>query len=202
MPYVARLWYRWVIPLSAETVNVERGPLSILTTLPVRRLDIHIGKYSMVDFFDLNNVANDAHTQFMNWTVVNNSAYDYAADTRGYTYGGVIDYEDRFWGARFAEALISKRANGLNLQKNLQDAHSENYEIEFRPVQCDDRAARIINAKDPPALTQLYHSNINQHMPSTCFCALWSSGRKAITPRGGSLLREASFDMVTLPFTP
>ncbi len=133
MPYVARLWYRLVIPLSNETVKVDRTPLSILTTLPVRRLDIHIGKFALVDFFDLNSVANDSHTQFMNWTVVNNGAYDYAADTRGYTYGGVIDYEDRSWGVRFAEALISKRANGLNLQKNLQDAHSENYEIEFRP---------------------------------------------------------------------
>ncbi|HYK64156.1 MAG TPA: carbohydrate porin [Patescibacteria group bacterium] len=133
MPYVARLWYRWVIPLSDETVKVERGPLSILTTLPVRRLDLRIGKFAMVDFFDVNSVANDAHTQFMNWTVVNNGAYDYAADTRGYTYGAVIDYDDRFWGARFAEALISKHANGLNLQKNLQDAHSENYEVEVRP---------------------------------------------------------------------
>jgi high affinity Mn2+ porin len=133
MPYVARLWYRLVVPLSDETVNVERGPLSILTTLPVRRLDIHIGKFAMVDFFDLNSVANDSHTQFMNWTVVNNGAYDYAADTRGYTYGGVIDYEDRSWGVRFGETLISKRANGLNLQKNLQDAHSENYQIEVRP---------------------------------------------------------------------
>ena len=117
MPYVARLWYRLVIPLSDETVDAERGPLSILTTLPVRRLDIHIGKFSMVDFFDLNSVANDSHTQFMNWTVVNNGAYDYPADTRGYTYGGVIDYEDRFFGARFAEALISKRANGLESSK-------------------------------------------------------------------------------------
>jgi len=133
MPYVARLWYRLVIPLSDETFTVHRTPLSILTTLPVRRLDIHIGKFAMVDFFDVNSVANDSHTQFMNWTVVNNGAYDYAADTRGYTYGGVIDYEDRFFGARFAEALISRRANGLNLQKNLQDAHSENYEIEVRP---------------------------------------------------------------------
>lgn len=142
-PYVARLWYRKVIALSDETVKVERTPLSILTELPVRRLDIHVGKFDMVDFFDLNSVANDDHTQFMNWTVVNNGAYDYAADTRGYTYGGVIDYEDRFWGFRFAEALLSKRANGLNLQKNLQDAHSENYELEFRPRLLENRSSAI-----------------------------------------------------------
>jgi len=142
-PYLARLWYRKVIPLSDDTVRVERDPISILTTLPVRRLDIHVGKFDMVDFFDLNSVANDSHTQFMNWTVVNSGAYDYAADTRGYTWGGVIDYEDRSWGVRFAEALISKRANGLNLQKNLQDAHSENYELEFRPGLIKDRVTVV-----------------------------------------------------------
>jgi high affinity Mn2+ porin len=105
-PYVARLWYRKVIALSGDMVEVDRTPLSILTALPARRLDIHLGKFDMVDFFDLNSVANDDHTQFLNWTVVNNGAYDYAADTRGYTYGGVIDYEDRLWGFRFAEVLL------------------------------------------------------------------------------------------------
>jgi high affinity Mn2+ porin len=133
VPYVARLWYRQVIPLSEETTTVERGPLSQLTTLAVRHLDIHVGKFDLVDFFDLNAVANDSHMQFMNWTVVNNGAFDYAADVRGYTYGIIIDYEDRWWGFRFGEALLSKRANGLNVQKNLQDAHSENYELELRP---------------------------------------------------------------------
>jgi high affinity Mn2+ porin len=145
-PYVARLWYRKVIALSDDTVEVERAPLSILSELPARRLDIHVGKFDMVDFFDLNSVANDDHMQFLNWTVVNNGAYDYAADTRGYTYGGVIDYEDRQWGFRFAEALMSKHANGLNLQKNLQNAHSENYELEFRPnlVKDRDTAVRLL----------------------------------------------------------
>ena len=145
-PYIARLWYRKVIALSDDTIEVERTPLSILTVLPVRRLDIHVGKFDMVDFFDLNSVANDSHTQFLNWTVVNDGAYDYAADTRGYTYGGVIDFEDRWWGFRFAEALLSRRANGLNLQKNLQDAHSENYELEFRPslIEKRDTAIRLL----------------------------------------------------------
>jgi high affinity Mn2+ porin len=145
-PYLARLWYRKVIALSDDTIRVERSPLSILTTLPARRLDIHVGEFDLVDFFDVNSVANDSHTQFMNWTVVNNGAYDYAADTRGYTWGAVIDYEDRAWGFRFAEALISKRPNGLTLQKNLQDSHSENYELEFRPglIENRDTAVRLL----------------------------------------------------------
>jgi hypothetical protein len=145
-PYLARLWLRKVIALSSDTIQVERGPLSLLTTLPVRRLDIHVGKIDLVDFFDLNSVAGDSHSQFLNWTVVNDGAYDYAADTRGYTYGCVIDYEDRYFGFRFGEALLSKVANGLTLQKNLQDAHSENYELEVRPALLDghDTAIRLL----------------------------------------------------------
>ena len=142
-PYLARLEYHKVIPLSDDTIDVERSPLSILTQFAVRRLDIRIGKFDLADFFDLNAVANSSHSDFMNWTVVNNGAWDYAADTRGYTYGGVIDYEDRWWGLQFAEALISKRANGLILQKNLQDAHSENYELELRPSLMEKRSTNI-----------------------------------------------------------
>jgi high affinity Mn2+ porin len=132
-PYIARLWFRKVIALDGDSVESERNPLSMITALPTRRLDIHVGKLDLVDFFDQNSVAGDSHMQFMNWTVVNNGAYDYAADTRGYTYGGVIEYDDRWWSLRFAEALLSKRANALNLQKNLNRAHSENYELELRP---------------------------------------------------------------------
>src|SRR5439155_13004864 len=116
-PYVARAELRKVIALDSDSIKSERTPLSMLTTLPARRLDIHAGKFDLADFFDLNSVASDSHTQFMNWTVVNNGAYDYADNTRGYTYGAVIDYEDRSWGLRFGEVLVSKRANGLNLQK-------------------------------------------------------------------------------------
>ena len=32
----------------------------------------------------------------MNWTVDNNGAWDYAADTRGYTYGFVFEYQGPF----------------------------------------------------------------------------------------------------------
>ena len=132
-PYIARAELHQVIPLTSNTTQVERTPLSLLTALPTRRLDFYIGKFSTVDFFDYNAVASDSHTQFMNWCVVDTGAYDYAADTRGYTWGLVADFADRWWSFRFGEALLSKRANGMTLQKNLQDAHSENYELDVSP---------------------------------------------------------------------
>jgi hypothetical protein len=47
--------------------------------------------------------------------VDNKGAWDYAADTRGYTVGAVVDYEDRNWGFRFAEGLMPEVANRIDL---------------------------------------------------------------------------------------
>ena len=62
----------------------------------------------------------------------NNGAWDYAADTRGYTVGVVADYEDRNWGFRFAEALMPKVANGIDLVWRPWQVHAENWEYELR----------------------------------------------------------------------
>ena len=90
-PYVSRVMLHYTIPLSTEMTEATRNPLALASTVPVRRLELRLGKMSTVDFFDLNSVGSDSHLQFMNWAVVNNGAYDYAADTRGYTYGFVAE---------------------------------------------------------------------------------------------------------------
>ena len=87
------------------------------------------GKFGMVDFFDVNDVGSDSHLQFMNWAIDQNGAYDFAADTRGYTWGAIVEYQDRKWGFRFAEALMPSVANGINLVWNLRRARAENYEF-------------------------------------------------------------------------
>ncbi|HLJ23473.1 MAG TPA: carbohydrate porin [Candidatus Acidoferrales bacterium] len=131
-PYVARLMWHQIIPLSGEKAAAERTPLSLFTQLPVRRIEIRFGKYSVVDFFDLNTYGTDSNFQFLNWTLDNNGAYDYAADTRGFTYAAMVEYDDRHWALRFAEALMPKVANGINLDADLGRAHAENVELELR----------------------------------------------------------------------
>ena len=130
-PYVARLMWHQVIPLSRKKSPAVRTPFSLFKELPERRLEIRFGKFGLVDFFDANTYGTDSNFQFMNWTVDDNGAYDYAADTRGYTYAAMIEYDDRHWALRFAEALMPKVANGINLDANLGRAHSENAELEY-----------------------------------------------------------------------
>jgi hypothetical protein len=132
-PYVARAIFRYVVPLSRDKEEVEVGPLGVLTSLPTRRLTFRIGTFSLADFFDVNSVGSDSHLQFMNWTTVNDGAWDYAADTRGYTWGAVAELHEQSWSLRFGEALMPKLANGIDLEWNLRKAHAHNLELELRP---------------------------------------------------------------------
>jgi high affinity Mn2+ porin len=146
-PYVARFMIRKIIALSSDTVESDRNDLSLATELPARRLELRVGKCSLVDFFDLNPVGSDSHLQFMNWTVDDNGAYDYAANTRGYTWAAMADFEDRRWGVRFAEALMPKVANGINLDADIARARAENVEVEIRRslVPHRDGALRLLS---------------------------------------------------------
>ena len=131
-PYLARGMIHKVFGLSRDQVKNERNFLSLFKDLPRRRLEVRFGKFSIPDSFDQNSAGSDTHFQFTNWTVDNNGAYDYAADTRGYTVGATADYEDRNWGFRFAEALMPKVANGIDLVWKPWQAHAENFEYELR----------------------------------------------------------------------
>jgi len=131
-PYLGRGMIHKVFAWSKDKIENQRSFLSLFDELPRRRLEIRFGKFSMPDFLDQNSVGSDTHFQFMNWTVDNSGTWDYAADTRGYTVGFVADYEERNWGFRFAEGLMPKVANGIDLVWKPWQAHGENWEFELR----------------------------------------------------------------------
>ena len=128
-----------------------------MTELPARRLEVRLGKMSLVDYFDVNSVGSDSHLQFLNWTTDNNGAYDYAADTRGYTDAAMIEYDDRAWSVRFAEALMPKVANGIHLDADLARARSENIEFERRGNFLPHRAGVV------RALTYINHADMGSY---------------------------------------
>jgi len=129
-PYLARLMVRQIVPLSSETTDEERDEFHLATKVPVRRLEFRVGKFDLADFFDLNTWGQDSHLQFLNWTVDNNGAFDYAANTRGYTDGAIVEYYDHWFAARFAVTMEPKQANGINLDADIARARSENLELQ------------------------------------------------------------------------
>ena len=56
------------------------------------RLVITVGKFSVVDIFDANKYAHDPRADFLNWTVVDTGAFDYAADAWAFTYGSAVEW--------------------------------------------------------------------------------------------------------------
>ena len=149
-PYLARGMIHKVFALSKDKIENERAALSLFDELPRRRLEVRFGKFSLADFFDQNSVGSDSHFQFTNWTVDQTGAWDFAADTRGYTVGVTADYEDRNWGFRFAEALMPKVANGIDLVWKPWQAHAENWQYELR---------RGLIPKRPGAVRLLAYTN-------------------------------------------
>jgi len=154
-PYVARVMLHHTIALGSARTNADPNPLAFSRSVPVHRIEWRIGKFGTADFFDLNAVGSDSHLQFMNWTVDNNGAYDYAADTRGYTWSAVVEYHDRAWAVRFGEMLMPKVANGIDMDWNIARARAENIELEWHPP--------IQRATTVRVLSYVNHANMGDY---------------------------------------
>jgi high affinity Mn2+ porin len=131
-PYTARYEIHQVIGLTQQTTSQEAGFFGLAPSVPLRRIEFRVGKFTLPDFYDINSVGSDSHLQFMNWTIDNNGAWDYAADTRGYTVGGLAEYDDRIWSIRYGLFAMPTVANGIDLDWAFSRAHAQNGEFELR----------------------------------------------------------------------
>lgn len=111
--YVPRAFFRQTIGLSGGTIPSDEDALRFSSPLPRERITITVGKISVWDIFDDNRYAHDARTQFLNWALVGASAFDFAADARGWTYGAAVEWDNGTWGVRAGAFQVSRRANGL-----------------------------------------------------------------------------------------
>lgn len=130
--YVARRFLRWTLPLGADTQPVARAQDQLPGVEASRRLDVKLGKLAVNDDFDHNRYANATRTQFMNWSLWNNTAWDYAADTRGYTNGVVLAYMAPRWALRYGVYQMPATANGQTLESSLMRARGEQVQLTLR----------------------------------------------------------------------
>ncbi len=95
------------------------------------RLTFLAGKFSVGDFFDMNAYSHDPRSQFLNWSLMSNGAWDMPADVRGYTLGAVAEYSNSTWAARVLAAMVPVEANGAALDNHLTQAHGLAVELEY-----------------------------------------------------------------------
>jgi high affinity Mn2+ porin len=128
--YLARFYIRQIINLSKEKEFLTEGANQLACEQPTSYLSVSFGKYSIADFFDNNKYAHDPRTQFMNWALMSNGAWDYPANTRGYTWGLTMELVKPKWALRAASTLVPKSANGNIMDLNLKYAKSETVEFQ------------------------------------------------------------------------
>ncbi len=132
-PYVARLFLRYFLPLSSETEKVDRAMDQIPGSQPVSRWEVKAGKIAVVDDFDLNRYANNNRTQFLNYDFLYNTAWDYAADTRGYSYGVVTALAQPRWRLAFGVYMEPNTGNGANFDFIDMRELGYNLELTWKP---------------------------------------------------------------------
>ncbi len=131
-PYLARVQVHQTIALSEKMTEDVRTPFPLPTHTPEKRLELRVGKMSLPDFLDQNAVGSDSHLQFTNWTIDNQGAWDYAADTRGYTWGALAELDTLNYSARYVVATMPTVANGIDVDYALRRASGQNVELESR----------------------------------------------------------------------
>ena len=131
-PYISRAYFRYQWPLGEEMVEVPRGMDQLPGLEPTTRIEVKVGRFAANDDFDRNRYANSTRTQFENWSLWNNTAWDFAADTRGYTEGIMAGYVSPRWALRLGVFQMPTVANGPDLD-SLLDSRGENIELTLQP---------------------------------------------------------------------
>ncbi|HEX9046857.1 MAG TPA: carbohydrate porin [Verrucomicrobiae bacterium] len=116
---VTRLFLRQTIGLGGTQEEVVDGPFALAGKQDVSRLTFTLGRFSAKDIFDNNAYANDPRTQFMNWALMANEAWDYPADAIGYTTGMAIELNQPKWALRYGFFQMPRYPNSLTAEDRL-----------------------------------------------------------------------------------
>jgi hypothetical protein len=129
-PYVARAYLRYTLPFASERPDtLLRAPDQLPTIVSSRRLELFAGKLAASDLFDVNRYANTTRWQFMNWGLFQNTAWDFAADTRGYSNGVALAWITPRYALRAGSFQMPTLANGNHFDSDLRRARGDHVEL-------------------------------------------------------------------------
>ena len=130
--YIARLYLKQNFEWGTEKDTVEDDANQLGGLKSKRYFSIAAGKFSMADFFDGNNFSHDTRSQFMNWALMDNAAWDYPANTRGYVLGLYTELGQPTWTLRFALTMVVTQANASTWDAKIAKANTQTVEYEKR----------------------------------------------------------------------
>jgi hypothetical protein len=129
--YVSRAFLHRTLALTANRIEEAPNPFYLQRSIPERRIEFTFGKFSLLDFFDVNEVGSDSHLQFTNIAIENTGTYENGSDGHGDTLAGMVNYQGPKLGFRFAEALLPKVTTGTDLNYDIRHTHAENFATDY-----------------------------------------------------------------------
>jgi high affinity Mn2+ porin len=130
---IARLFLRQRINLGDKTTDTLTDDVNqVWEKVSPTNLTFTAGKIALPDIFDNNRYSHDPRMQFFNWSLMDAGAWDYPADTRGYTYAFVTEFNRPTFSLRGAISSVSTVANGPNLEFAWGKAAGYTFEAEYR----------------------------------------------------------------------
>jgi high affinity Mn2+ porin len=116
-PYLRlqRVFVRQTIALGGDVETVEADLNQLAGTRTGDRIVLTLGKFAVTDIFDNNRYAHDTRNDFLNWTIWDLGAWDFAADSWGYTYGAAAEWYQHWWALRAGALTLSNRPNTRDL---------------------------------------------------------------------------------------
>ena len=133
LPYLRmpRAFLRQTFALGNATESVESAANQLAGPQPVDKVTFTIGKFSVADIFDTNKYAHDPRGDFLNWSVIDSGAFDYAADAWGYSFGAAAEWTQSWWTLRAGAFNLSTLPNSKRLERHF-DQYALISEVEER----------------------------------------------------------------------
>ncbi len=130
--YIARLYLKQTFEWGAGKDTIEDDINQLARLRSKRYFSLVVGKFGMADFFDNNNFSHDPRAQFMNWALMDNGAWDYPANTRGYVLGLTGELGQPTWTLRLALTMVTTEANQSVWDGKIGQANTQTLEFEKR----------------------------------------------------------------------
>jgi hypothetical protein len=130
--YRSRAFIRQTFGLGGQRVGKESSPMQLGTVYDSRRLVVTLGNFSILDVLDKNAFDIDPRQGFFSLAFLTHPAYDFASDSRGYSWGGVAELYWDDWAARFGRITPPKDPNQLPVDFRLGRYYGDQMEVEHK----------------------------------------------------------------------
>ena len=127
---LTRIFMRQTWGFGGDKEDIESDANQLARRVDGRRFVLTAGYLYVLDLFDDNAFSHDLRTQFMNWSLFTQGAYQYAADAYGRTWGLALAYHYDDWAIRAGRFMQPKVPGERPLDTRIFRHYGDQLEVE------------------------------------------------------------------------